>query len=186
MVLSLLGESRILVVVLAAATVTGSRSAMGRLWPATPPLRSLAGECCRRFRQDFQTRTRRKQWLAVLGWGAVVLGCHVVWLETGSYTRFGWLDLLAHAMGGAGVGALLFLGLRKRVPAHVSTPWLVLLTLAVGAGFEVYEYFFRSFWHHWSLEYYVRDTLVDLFLNGTGATVAVTVTKRVLMPGDSS
>lgn len=179
MVLSLGGDPRIVVAVLAAATVAGSRNAMGRLWPATPSVRALVVTCCRQFRLDVRARTRREQWLVVLGWGALVVGCHALWLETGSYTRLEWLDLAAHTMGGMGVGAVLFLGLRESVPYEVTIPWLVLLALAVGAGFELYEFVFRSFWHHWSLGYYVGDTLVDLSLNGTGSTLVVASLQRV-------
>ena len=178
MALTLWSGPHSIVAVLATVAVLASRRGMVRLWPATPSVRTLVRTCCGQFRQDVRTNSRRSQWLGALGWGVLLVGNHAIWLVTESYTKFEWLDLAAHMMGGAGVGALLFLGLRERVPNRVTTLWLALLTLAVGAGFELYEFLFRSFWHHWSLQYYVTDTLVDLALDGAGAAVVVAALQR--------
>lgn len=45
--------------------------------------------------------------------------------------------------------------------------------LAIGAGFEAYEYLFKSFWWEWTLRQYAVDTAVDLVLDTAGALVVV-------------
>jgi len=43
--------------------------------------------------------------------------------------------------------------------------------LSIGAGFEVYEYLFRSFWHSWTPLYYAQDTAEDLFMACAGGVL---------------
>ena len=57
-----------------------------------------------------------------------------------------------------------------------ATKWLVPAVLAIGAGFEVYEFVFKAFWHHWSLGFYVADTVIDLVVNTSGAVAFAAAT----------
>ncbi|WP_049984882.1 hypothetical protein [Halobellus rufus] len=106
-------------------------------------------------------------WLALALWSVLVSGLHFGGVYYNVYTARPWWDLMTHAMGGFGVAALLALTFRRSTLR--SPTWLVPAVLAVGAGFEVYEFVFKTFWYHWSLEFYVEDTIVDLILNTTGA-----------------
>mgnify|MGYP000725362027 CR=1 FL=1 len=113
-------------------------------------------------------------WVAVAAWSVVVTGLHFGGVYYNVYTVLPWWDLMTHAMGGLGVAAVL--GFTFRSSTLRSPFWLVPAVLAIGAGFEVYEFLFKTFWHHWSLEFYVIDTVVDLVVNTTGAAVFATAT----------
>ena len=140
--------------------------------PGAPPdLRSWPRRLFGQVRADLERGRKSRQWLAVLGWGALVTLLHFGGLYAGVYTRFFWWDLLTHAMGGFGVAGILFLGLRGRDEPW----WLVGAVAVVGAGFEVYEFLFKSFWYRWSLQFYAVDTAVDIVVNTLGAVVFVVV-----------
>jgi hypothetical protein len=82
-------------------------------------------------------------------------------------------------MGGLGVAGIL--GMTFRASTLRSPVWLVSGVLAIGAGFEVYEFVFKTFWYRWSLWFYVTDTAIDLLVNTIGAVavaVAVGVSRR--------
>lgn len=129
-----------------------------------------------RLRTDLRrggSSTRR--WLLVAVWSLAVTVLHFGGLALGIYSRLFWWDLLTHATGGAGVAAILFLGLRDRTPARETPWWLVAAVFAVGAWFEVYEFVFKRFWYEWSLRYYAVDTAVDVVVNASGAVAVVLV-----------
>jgi hypothetical protein len=157
-----------LVVTLAALHVT--RSIPG----APPDLRSWPRRLLGQVRADLEGGRRGRQWLAVVGWGALVTVLHFGGLYAGVYTRLFWWDLLTHAMGGAGVAGILFLGLRDG-PRTAEPWWLVGAVAAVGAGFEVYEFLFKSFWYRWAFRFYAIDTAVDIVVNTLGAVAFVVV-----------
>jgi hypothetical protein len=112
----------------------------------------------------------RPEGALLVAYSLVVCVLHFSGLAYGLYTRYVWWDLMTHTLSGAGVAAWLsLLGppvLRRRRRLLVSLPALVFLT---GAGFEVYEFLFRGFYDAWSVDYYLKDTLVDLGCNLTGA-----------------
>ncbi len=158
------------VVTLAAALATratpGSPSDVGS-WP-----RAIVT----RLRADLRRRgPAARAWAAVALWSALVTGLHFGGLAWGIYSRLFWWDLLTHATGGAGVAAVLFLGLRDRTPARTTPWWLVTGVAAVGAGFEVYEFLFKGFWYGWSLRFYAVDTAIDIVVNAAGAAGVVVV-----------
>ena len=142
--------------------------------PSVPSdLRSWVRRLLGRARTDLERGRRTRQWLLVLGWGALVTVLHFGGLYAGVYTRLFWWDILTHAMGGAGVAGILFFGLCDR-PRTAGPPWwLVGAVAAVGAGFEVYEFLFKSFWYNWTLRFYAVDTAVDIVVNTLGAVVFV-------------
>jgi hypothetical protein len=159
-----------LVVTLAAALAT-------RATPGAPSdIASWPRTIVARFRADLRHRgPAAHAWSAVALWSALVTALHFGGLAWGIYTRLFWWDLLTHATGGAGVAAVLFLGLRDRTPARATPWWLVTGVAAVGAGFEVYEFLFKGFWHGWSLRFYAVDTAVDVVVNAAGAIGVVVV-----------
>ncbi|MGQ4555579.1 hypothetical protein [Halobellus sp. GM3] len=134
-----------------------------RSWPTT-----LGGRLRREIpRGDHLTAA----WVAIAVWSVAVSGLHFGGVYYNVYTDLPWWDLLTHAMGGLGVAAAL--GFTFREATLRSALWLVPAVLAIGAGFEVYEFVFKTFWYHWSLEFYVVDTLIDLAVNTSGAVVFV-------------
>jgi hypothetical protein len=141
-------------------------------YPGTP-LRSWPGTLLDRLRRELPRGDRRSlAWASIAAWSALVSVLHFGGVRYAIYTRLPWWDLLTHAMGGLGVAglfAMIFRASTLRAPA-----WLVSGVFAVGAGFEVYEFVFKTFWYRWSLWFYVTDTAVDLLVNTTGA-VAVAV-----------
>jgi hypothetical protein len=109
-------------------------------------------------------------WVAYVSYASVVCVLHFEYgLEARFYWTVWWWDLLTHAASGFGVAALVpLVGLwRDR-----SLGDRLLLTagalVAVGAGFEVYERLFRTFWHEWTLATYVEDTVVDVVVDAVG------------------
>ena len=87
------------------------------------------------------------------------------------YAQFGWWDLLTHFMSGIGVAGILLVGLRNVLSPQASLSWVFVALLSIGAGFEVYEYLFRSFWHSWTPLYYAQDTAEDLLMACTGGVL---------------
>ena len=148
-------------------------------YPATP-LRSWPTALLGRLREELPHADRRSlAWLALAAWSVLVTVLHFGGVRYGIYTQLPWWDLITHAMGGVGVAGILAMTFRA---ATLRSPtWLPSGVFAVGAGFEVYEFVFKTFWYRWSLAFYVTDTAVDLVVNATGAVavaVAVDVYRR--------
>lgn len=156
-------------------TVVGTRVAT--VTPGFPgaPHRWL-NRLVRRLLSDLQSGGR-----GVVGWvvfGAVavtVTVLHFVGVRTGLYKTIWWWDLLTHSLGGIGVAGLAYLAHRDREAAAASVWWVVPSVFAIGSGFEVYEFLFKSFWHDLTLRAYAVDTAVDLAVNTTGATLVAGV-----------
>jgi hypothetical protein len=144
-------------------------------YPTHRPLRSWPTRLATRLRRELPRGDHlTAAWAAIALWSVLVTGLHFGGVIYNVYTVIPWWDLLTHAMGGLGVAALLaftFRGQTLRAPL-----WVVPAVLAIGAGFEVYEFLFKRFWHHWSLAFYVVDTVVDLVVNTAGAAVFAVAT----------
>ncbi|MFC4357644.1 hypothetical protein ACFO0N_06735 [Halobium salinum] len=125
------------------------------------------------LRADLGRRRTALAWAVIIGWGLLVCVFHFGGLAYGVYVAVPWWDLLTHSMGGAGVAAILYAGFCRPVRSVRAPLWLVPALFAIGAGFEVYEYLFKDFWWHWSVEFYVEDTVVDLVLDTAGAAVVL-------------
>jgi hypothetical protein len=151
-----------------------------RAWGERIALVQLSWQFWDQLASDLRSnRTESRQWLALVLWTSVVTVLHFGGLASGQYTRFFWYDMMTHAMGGAGVGMGLALGLRNVVPPRTSAWWIVPAVLSVGAAFEVYEFVFRSFWYSWSLPFYARDTLLDIVVNTIGGVLVVVLLGEV-------
>lgn len=133
-------------------------------------LRSWPTAILGRFRQELPDGGRTGlAWAALAAWATAVSVLHFGGVRYGIYTRLAWWDLLTHAMGGAGVAGIL--AMTFRASTRRSPAWLAVGVLAIGAGFEVYEFVFKTFWYRWSLSFYVTDTVIDLIVNTAGAVV---------------
>ena len=110
-------------------------------------------------------------WVVLFLWGSSVTFLHFGGYEFQWYARFGWWDLMTHFVSGVGVAGILLVGLRNVVSPQVSLSWMFVALLSIGAGFEVYEYLFRTFWHSWTPAYYARDTAEDLLMACSGAVL---------------
>jgi hypothetical protein len=116
-------------------------------------------------------------WTALTLWSVAVSGLHFAGVIFEVYAAVSWWDLLTHSMSGVGIAAVAAFSTRTQAVAHGAVWWIVPTVLAIGAGFEVYEFLFKSFWYEWTLHHYAVDTVVDLCMNTFGATlVAVSVT----------
>jgi len=134
-----------------------------------------------RFSETLRRRNRETAvWLSLLLWSALVSTLHFGGLEFGLYTRFYWWDLLTHGTSGVGVAVLLQLTFPGKRTSNASAGWIVPAVLSIGAGFEVYEFLFKTFWYTWSPEFYLTDTLLDLCFAGIGALAAVALTNTYL------
>lgn len=107
-------------------------------------------------------------WPALVAYSVVVCALHFGGLEYELYTRFPWWDLLTHSLSGVGVaGWLAVVRFVPIGPTQVVT--LALVVVAIGAGFEVYEYLFTDFYVEWTPTSYATDTVIDLALGAAGA-----------------
>jgi VanZ family protein len=149
-------------------------------YPANHSLRSWPSALVGRLRRELPRGDRTSlAWAAIAVWSVLVSILHFGGVSYNIYTQLPWWDLLTHAMGGVGVGALL--AMTFRAPTLRSPAWIPLGVLAIGAGFEVYEFVFKTFWYRWSLSFYLTDTVIDLVVNTVGAVVvgvAVAVYRR--------
>jgi hypothetical protein len=135
-----------------------------------------------RWPQTFLARLRaglrasgreRASWLGALAYGGLVSVLHFGGLHFEVYVAIAQWDLLTHAMGGAGVALLLYLTFHQGNDGARPLRWILPAVLAIGAGFELYEYLCKSFWHAWSWQFYLEDTAVDLLVNAVGGGLAV-------------
>jgi hypothetical protein len=107
-------------------------------------------------------------WTTLVAYSLVVCVLHFGGLEYEIYTAIWWWDILTHALSGFGVAA--WLCVVRFVPLDASRVIaLPLVVLAIGAGFEVYEYLFKDFYVEWTLAYYATDTVIDLVVDTLGA-----------------
>lgn len=159
----------------------------GRLVVTTPGFPGAPHRWLRRFGRrllaDLRGGRATAGWLAAGAVAVTVTVCHFVGVRTGLYHRVAWWDLLTHSLGGIGVAGLAYLTHRGREVTAGTVWWVVPSVFAVGAGFEVYEFLFKSFWHDLTLRTYAVDTAVDLVVNTTGATL-VAVGVSLVEPAD--
>jgi hypothetical protein len=150
-----------------AATVATMRSSG---YPDHRALRSWPSVLLGRLQRELPRGDRISlAWIAIAAWSVLVSILHFGGVYYNIYTQLPWWDLLTHAMGGVGVGAVL--AMTFRAPTLRSPVWIPSGVLAIGAGFEVYEFVFKTFWYRWSLSFYVTDTVTDLVINTVGAVV---------------
>lgn len=121
---------------------------------------------------DIRARNARAiHWIGLFSWGSFVTILHFGGYEFHWYSQFGWWDVLTHFVSGIGVAGILIVGLRNAISPQVSPSWVFIALLSIGAGFEVYEYIFRSFWHSWTATYYAQDTAEDLLIACIGGVL---------------
>jgi len=125
-------------------------------------------------------------WVGFVLWSGAVTTLHFAGLIFNIYTAVSWWDLLTHAMSGSGIAALVLLTHRKQVVTHKAVWWVVPTVIAIGAGFEVYEFIFKSFWHEWSLRQYSIDTAVDLGMSTLGALLVASIANHYGTVADDS
>jgi hypothetical protein len=164
-----------LLVCLLAVGVTFSASWVTLRLPETPPavhrwpavlLDRLATGITEGGRERFY-------WTGMAVYAAFVSVLHFGGLQLAVYQAIEQWDTLTHLLSGAGVAALLYLTFHLESPGR-RLRWIVPAVLAIGAGFEIYEFLLKDFWHGWSLKYYVTDTLLDLGNNLLGSLLVVT------------
>jgi len=110
-------------------------------------------------------------WVGLFSWGGFVTFLHFGGYEFQWYVQLGWWDVLTHFVSGIGVAGILLVGLRNTISPQAPLSWVFIALLSIGAGFEVYEYIFRSFWHSWTPVYYAQDTAEDLLMACTGGVI---------------
>jgi hypothetical protein len=115
---------------------------------------------------------KRYYWAGILAYSVVVSVMHFGGLHYDVYIAIEHWDYLTHVISGAGVAMLLYLTFHLEGPDR-RLRWIVPAVLAVGGGFEIYEFVFKNFWYGWTLRYYVLDTFIDLANNTFGSVVAV-------------
>ncbi|ELZ37191.1 hypothetical protein C473_01704 [Halorubrum distributum JCM 10247] len=118
--------------------------------------------------------------MGLIAWSVIVTALHFAGLTLEIYSAISWWDLLTHSMSGFGIAALAVITHRDRVAMYGSVWWVVPTIVAIGAGFEVYEFVFKAFWHEWTLQMYVVDTVVDLGMNTLGGTAVTSIVSSYL------
>jgi len=123
-------------------------------------------------------------WLGLIAWSVTVTTLHFAGVTLDIYSAISWWDMLTHSMSGFGIAALAVLTHRDAVSKYGSAWWVVPTIVAIGAGFEVYEFVFKAFWHEWTLQEYIVDTVVDLGMNTVGGTVVASAVSGYLTAAD--
>ncbi|RLM63669.1 hypothetical protein DVK07_16020 [Halorubrum sp. Atlit-26R] len=118
--------------------------------------------------------------MGLIAWSVIVTALHFAGLTLEIYSAISWWDLLTHSMSSFGIAALAVITHRDRVAMYGSVWWVVPTIVAIGAGFEVYEFVFKAFWHEWTLQMYVVDTVVDLGMNTLGGTAVTSIVSSYL------
>lgn len=103
---------------------------------------------------------------------AVIGVLHLIGLEYFLYWRLWWYDILLHSLGGAWV-ALAALWFLTTIGWRVGTLQVLLATIVVGAGWEVWEFTFGIFGE----DNYTFDTSLDMFMDMVGAVFVVWITR---------
>lgn len=125
-------------------------------------------------------------WVFVGVWAVFVSVLHFGGLAYNIYTKIWWWDLLTHSLSGFGVAGVLFLVFPKTFVRHRAPVVVAGIVLAIGSGFEVYEYLFKDFWYGWSTAYYIEDTIVDLVVDAVGALGFVALVNVLTRRGPTS
>lgn len=141
-------------------------------YPAHAHIRSWPRLLITQLQRDINKNNPiRYGWVVIGLWSVSVSGLHFGGLYYDIYTTVSWWDLLTHSLSGFGVAAIL--GLTFRSSGSTTPYWVIPAVLAIGSGFEVYEFLFKRFWYTWSFQFYLLDTVVDLIINTAGATIFV-------------
>jgi hypothetical protein len=116
--------------------------------------------------------TWRAVWFVVVALSVTVSLLHFGGLAFRLYTRYWWWDVLTHGLSGFGVASIAYL---LRPAAFTTTRrlfvFLPAVVLVVGAGFELYEFVFKTFYYRWTTDHYLADTTLDLIVDTGGAVV---------------
>lgn len=105
------------------------------------------------------------------------------------YWRFPWYDIMMHFLGGVVVGAVYLWVVRYELPSllkkYETFLYVLAFSLVVGVLWEVFEFFVgidREF------SYPVRqiDTVVDLVMDASGATLSYMVFSRFKTHGEKN
>jgi len=172
-------SSKLLVLVLS-VFLTGVATWLTLALPETPsnPLswpRIFLGKLAAGIRHNGRERL---YWSVLLVYSGLVSALHFGGLHFDVYLAIEQWDFLTHVLGGLGVAMIFYLTFHLDRPER-RLRWIVPAVLAVGAGFEVYEFVFKNFWYNWSLRYYLVDTLLDLGTNVLGSLIAVGTLKNL-------
>ncbi|WP_416840840.1 hypothetical protein [Haloferax sp. DFSO52] len=124
-------------------------------------------------------------WFFVGIWAVFVSALHFGGLAYDIYTKIWWWDLLTHSLSGFGVAGVLFVVFPRMFDGPRAPVVVAGVILAIGAGFEVYEYLFKDFWYGWSASYYAEDTLTDLVVDVVGALGFLVVVDGVVRLTDT-
>jgi hypothetical protein len=118
-----------------------------------------------------------RAWGAFTIYAVVICVLHFEYgLNARWYWEVWWWDLLTHAASGFGVAAIApLIGLWRGRPVRERVLLTAGALLVVGAGFEVYERLFRTFWYEWTFATYAEDTAVDIFVDVLGGVAFVLV-----------
>lgn len=120
---------------------------------------------------------------ALLVW--TILITHLIGVHFSLYWTLSWFDLLLHTLGGLFLSLVTALFFRRRSGAFPSRSvflrTLILATLLVGIGWEVFEYALDV---AFAGKHYAVDTTTDLLADFAGALLGfLFLRRRLLNPG---
>lgn len=107
----------------------------------------------------------------------IIVALHFAATSFDLYWTLWWYDIIVHFLGGAFAGLLA--GWLRFLSGYFGAPlipsefrvfcFVVLSTLVIGIGWEIFE---RMFGHTWSIEGYWLDTTMDVILDIGGGIAA--------------
>lgn len=110
----------------------------------------------------------------------LVLVFHILGMNMHWYMQFSWYDIVMHITTGAGIAlsALWFLETIRKDNLKSNLMWMVVLTLAAGIIWEVFEVIYNiAGFHYGTLRYWV-DSVKDLADDTLGSLIVYIFFKK--------
>lgn len=121
--------------------------------------------------------TRTSSLFVIAGLALIVAGLHLAAHQFFLYWTFWWYDIMMHGLGGLLIGLLagwIIVFPWRGLP--LSRPlFIIVLTLAIGVMWEIFEYVIGSPAYYSSFSSYALDTIFDILMDTAGALAAVLV-----------
>lgn len=115
----------------------------------------------------------------------IIAVLHIASITFYLYWTFWWFDIVVHFLGGLWAGLALYWlfylsGYTKTLGDRYFAAIILLGTLAVGAGWEIFEYALKLTFT--SRQNYILDTEIDMIMDMLGAFSAWGIIKKMKQP----
>ena len=117
---------------------------------------------------------------------AFLLAFHSLGISENLYRHFWFYDIIAHILGGLGIGSFVIAILQTCWPSFLlKNRWIkiVLIVFLVGLAWEAFEVYFNIAGYMFGTKAYYLDTVKDLVDDVIGGFIAVYITRIKIKEG---